>query len=242
MFKDGTKMFYGSSFRCDSRFRGLHIISQAQVEKIYVRDLMRHRVLVERSTVIDRFDVETDHEDSYPVTASIRHLKSGKVVNVRAKYLIGAEGAASGIRKQLRIPFDGTTTDIHWGIMDCKFETDYPYITTFGYVNRPDQYFEHRLTTFRRVFMNTEHGGCIIVPREDGYTRYDLAILRTVYFGYLTLHLEFTRSSVPNVSRSLRRIAASQVVESMLIPSPRRKSLNKLTKSSRPIRSNLLRL
>ena len=132
MYKDGTKMFYGPSFESDSRYRGLHIISQAQVEKVYVRDLMRHRVLVERATVIDGFEVKDESETSHPVWATVRSLKSAKLRTVKAKYLVGAEGAPSGIRKQIQIPFDGTTTDIHWGIMDAKFETDYPYLTTFG--------------------------------------------------------------------------------------------------------------
>lgn len=134
MFKDGTKMIYGPSFSSDSRFRGLHVISQGQVEKIYVRDLMRHRMLVERCTVIDSFEVKDETETSHPVQATLSYTKSGQKQTVKAKYLVGAEGAASGIRKQLGIPFDGTTTDIHWGIMDCKFETDYPYLTTFGYM------------------------------------------------------------------------------------------------------------
>lgn len=135
MFKDGTKMFCGPTFTSDSRFRGLHVISQAQVEKIYIRDLMRHRVLIERSTVIDRFEVKDETTTSRPVQVSVRHSESGRLSTVKAKYLVGAEGAASGIRKQLQIPFDGTTTDIHWGIMDAKFETDYPYLDTFGYVD-----------------------------------------------------------------------------------------------------------
>ncbi|KAL8823835.1 MAG: hypothetical protein Q9191_005513 [Dirinaria sp. TL-2023a] len=132
MFKDGTKMLYGPTFLSDSRYRGLHVISQGQIEKIYVRDLMRHRALVERCTVIDSFEIRSERECSHPVLATIKHTKSGRLRTVKAKYLVGAEGAASSIRKQLQIPFDGTTTDIHWGIMDCKFESDYPYITTFG--------------------------------------------------------------------------------------------------------------
>lgn len=132
MYKDGEKMIYGRTFTSDSRYRGLHVISQGQVERIYIRDLLRHRVLVERSSVVDGFETESDSSSSYPVRARVKNMKTGQEETIEAKFLIGAEGAASGLRKQLGIPFDGTTTDIHWGIMDCKFETDYPYITTFG--------------------------------------------------------------------------------------------------------------
>ena len=37
------------------------------------------------------------------------------------------------IRKKLDIPFDGVSTEIYWGIMDCVFETDYPHAWVFGY-------------------------------------------------------------------------------------------------------------
>ena len=132
MYKNGEKMFYGPAFLSDSRYRGLHVISQGQLERIYIRDLLRHRILVERCSVIDGFDVKSDSSISHPVRALVKNTKTGKEEGIEAKYLVGAEGAASGLRKQLKIPFDGITTDIHWGIMDCKFESDYPHITTFG--------------------------------------------------------------------------------------------------------------
>lgn len=132
MYKNGEKMIYSRAYQSDSRYRGTHIITQAQIEKIYIRDILRHKVLVERSTIVDKFAVESDSLTAYPVRAILKNIKTGKPQTVKAKFLIGAEGAASGIRKQLGIPFDGVTTDIHWGITDCKFETDYPYITTFG--------------------------------------------------------------------------------------------------------------
>ena len=132
MFKDGEKMYYSPSFSSDSRYRGLHVISQSQVERIYIRDLLRHRILVERCSVVDGFDVDSDSSTLYPVRALVKNTKTGKEEKIEAKYLVGAEGATSGLRKQLGIPFDGTTTDIHWAIMDCRFESDYPYITTFG--------------------------------------------------------------------------------------------------------------
>lgn len=132
MFKDGKKLFHGRSFYSDSRYGGTHIITQGQVEKIYIRDLLRHGILVERCSVVDGLDVENDTSTLYPVRALIKNTKTGKEERIEVKYCVGAEGAASSLRKQLGIPFDGTTTDIHWGIMECKFETDYPYITSFG--------------------------------------------------------------------------------------------------------------
>ena len=102
------------------------------MERIYVRDLLRHRVLVERRAIVDEFTVEEDQSIVYPVRATVKNIKTGKKETIHAKFLVGADGAASAIRKQLKVPFDGTSTDIYWAIIDCVFDTDYPYITTFG--------------------------------------------------------------------------------------------------------------
>lgn len=132
IYKDGQKLLFTRSHQSDSRYRGLHIITQGQIERIYIRDLLRHKKLVERNTVITNFDVHTDAHTDYPVQARLRNERTGTEEIVRAKFLVGSDGAASMIRKKLNIPFDGVSTDIYWGIMDCIFESDYPHAWVFG--------------------------------------------------------------------------------------------------------------
>lgn len=146
---------FNTSHQSDSRYRGLHIITQGQLERIYVRDLLRHQVLVERQTRITDFNVDSDSssQSSHPVEIKLKSDKTGAEETVRAKFLVGSDGGASMIRKKLQIPFDGVSTDIYWGILDCKFESDYPHAWVFGSV------------------ISSKHGGCVIIPREDGYIR-----------------------------------------------------------------------
>ncbi|XXH03673.1 hypothetical protein Hte_010078 [Hypoxylon texense] len=153
IYKDGEKLLFGRSHQSDSRYRGLHIITQGQVERIYVRDLARHKAIVERSSVLENYTVESGSDDPYPVHATIKNQRTGESQAVQAKYIVGSDGAASTIRKSLSIPFDGVSTDIYWGIMDCLFVSDYPHAWSFGSV------------------ISTKHGGCVIIPREDGYIR-----------------------------------------------------------------------
>ena len=131
IYKDGKKLFYDRSHQSDSRYRGLHIITQGQLERIYIRDLIRHQVLVERSSILNDFRVQEPWAP-YPVQATIKNEKSGLEETVRAKFLVGADGAASAVRAKLETPFDGVSTNIYWGILDCVFDTDFPYIKTFG--------------------------------------------------------------------------------------------------------------
>lgn len=137
IYKDGKKLLFGRSHQSDSRYRGLHIITQGQLERIYIRDLMRHHTLVERCTVITDYNVDlssASNPSSHPIEATLRNEKAGSKEVVQAKYLVGSDGAGSMIRKKLGIPFEGISTDIYWGIMDCIFESDYPHAWVFGYV------------------------------------------------------------------------------------------------------------
>lgn len=132
IYKDGKKLLFSRSHQSDSRYRGLHIITQGQVERIYIRDLLRHRVLVERSSVLKEYHTEDVEARSYPVHATILNERTGEESLVQAKYLIGCDGAQSKVRKSIGIPFDGVSTDIYWGIMDCIFESNYPHAWVFG--------------------------------------------------------------------------------------------------------------
>lgn len=134
IYRDGQRLLFNRSHQSDSRYRGLHIITQGQLERIYIRDLLRHQVLVERETLISDFEVESNSSLTHPVRIEMKNDRTGANETVRPKFLVGSDGAASAIRKKLQIPFDGVSTDIFWGILDCIFESDYPYAWVFGYI------------------------------------------------------------------------------------------------------------
>ena len=132
IYKNGKKLFFGRSHQSDSRYRGLHVLTQGQVERIFLRDLLRHKQLVERSTTVKDFKIDDGDLKTHPVEITIRNDKTGAEEVIRSKFLVGSDGGASSIRKKLQIPFEGTSTDIYWGIMDCIFESDYPHAWMFG--------------------------------------------------------------------------------------------------------------
>jgi phenol 2-monooxygenase (NADPH) len=76
--------------------------------------------------------VDGDATNTHPVKGTIINTATGEEDVVEAKFLVGSDGAASKIRRGLDIPFDGVSTDIYWGIMDCRFESDYPHAWIFG--------------------------------------------------------------------------------------------------------------
>ena len=52
--------------------------------------------------------------------------KEGTTEIVRAKYMLGSEGAHSWTRRQLGFQMEGESTDIVWGVMDIVPVTDFP--------------------------------------------------------------------------------------------------------------------
>ncbi|KAK3312728.1 phenol 2-monooxygenase [Apodospora peruviana] len=72
---------------------------------------------------------------------------------VRAKYVLGCDGAHSWVRKQLGIEHKGETTDYVWGVLDIVPVTDFPDIR-------------------KRCSIHSKDGGSImVIPRENGIVR-----------------------------------------------------------------------
>ncbi|QBS44850.1 FAD-dependent monooxygenase [Nocardia sp. CS682] len=80
------------------------VLGQSQTEEILRHRLTDYRIRVEFGTELVEFDQDPDR-----VTATL--ARDGGTETVRAHYLVGADGAASIVRKSLRIEFDGTTDD-----------------------------------------------------------------------------------------------------------------------------------
>ncbi|KAJ7932748.1 FAD binding domain-containing protein [Mycena leptocephala] len=71
---------------------------------------------------------------------------------VHAKYVVGADGAHSWVRRHLKIPMEGDTTDSFWGVTDVIVKTDLPDYRT-------------------KCVVQASAGPLIIIPREGDIIR-----------------------------------------------------------------------
>jgi phenol 2-monooxygenase len=93
-------------------------------------------------------------EDRYPVTAMIERVEpghEGEVETVRARYVVGCDGAHSTVRRSIGLAMEGDSANRAWGVMDVLAVTDFPDI---------------RLKT---VIQSATDGSLLIIPREGGY-------------------------------------------------------------------------
>ena len=90
-----------------------------------------------------------------PVTVTLRHVQdgqeTGETSTIRAKYVVGCDGARSGIRSAIGRELVGDPMNHSWGVMDVLAVTDFPDIRLKCAIHSANQ------------------GNLLIIPREGGY-------------------------------------------------------------------------
>jgi 2-polyprenyl-6-methoxyphenol hydroxylase-like FAD-dependent oxidoreductase len=100
----------------DGPFPRPMMLRQSQTERLLGARLAEQGVDIEWGTSLAAF---TPSDDGVEVT-----LSTGE--QLRVPYLLGCDGAHSIVRKQLEIPFEGSTYENDFLQVDCKVRWDYP--------------------------------------------------------------------------------------------------------------------
>jgi 2-polyprenyl-6-methoxyphenol hydroxylase-like FAD-dependent oxidoreductase len=100
----------------DGPFPRPMMLRQSQTERLLGIRLAEQGVDIEWGTSLAEF---TPSEDGVDVT-----LSTGE--QLRVAYLLGCDGAHSLVRKQLEIPFEGSTYENDFMQVDCKVRWNYP--------------------------------------------------------------------------------------------------------------------
>lgn len=89
----------------------------------------------------------------YPVAVTLRHVageREGQERVVRARYVLGADGARSKVRAAIGCTMEGDQANHAWGVMDTLAVTDFPDIRT-------------------KCSIQSEAGNILLIPREGGH-------------------------------------------------------------------------
>ncbi|KAH8110730.1 FAD binding domain-containing protein [Phellopilus nigrolimitatus] len=136
-------------------------LHQGAIEAILLDSMRSYGLEIDRplqptEIVLDDSEEALASADSYPVKVTLQHVdpkptqQETEVVN--AKYVIGADGAHSWVRKQLGFTMDGEQTEYVWGVVDMIPTTDFPDIRN-------------------RTAIHSNYGSCMIIPREGDIVR-----------------------------------------------------------------------
>ncbi|KAG8900286.1 hypothetical protein FRB99_006141 [Tulasnella sp. 403] len=154
-------------------------LHQGAIERIFLDRLAEHGIEVDRpmqptSLELSQDEAELNDPQAYPVKVVLKHLNEAHAISltkqenqtpngtptdgvedtevVRAKYVLGADGAHSWVRKTLGFTMDGEQTDYIWGVVDSVPETDFPDIRN-------------------RTAIHSKNGSCMVIPREGDTVR-----------------------------------------------------------------------
>ncbi len=135
------------------------ILNQARVHDCYL-DLMRNsprRMAPDYGWRLSDLTVDAaaaKDSAAYPVTVELERCHDGEAAaqkTVRARYVVGCDGARSSVRKAMGAELKGDSANQAWGVMDVLAVTDFPDIR------------------LKAVIHSANEGNMLIIPREGGY-------------------------------------------------------------------------
>ncbi len=134
------------------------------------------------------------------VTARIERLDEGhdgKVETVRARYVVGADGARSSVREALGFRLVGDTANQAWGVMDALAVTNFPDIRK------------------KCVIQSEREGNVLVIPREGGYL-----VRIYVEMDQLAANERVTRRAITldDITRAAQRILKPYSFEAKEVP------------------------
>ena len=127
------------------------IVNQARMQK-YLLDYMRNSpTRLEASYGVEFVDLKVETEGEHPVVVTLRKVANGAETTVRAKYVVGCDGARSRVRDSIGAVPRGDFANHAWGVVDMLAVTDFPDIR------------------LKAAIQSADEGNILLIPREGGY-------------------------------------------------------------------------
>ena len=132
------------------------ILNQARVHDFYLEKMEESaaRLVPHYNRRLAKLVRDADEANSYPVTVQLERQDDGhkgKLETIRAKYVVGCDGARSGVRQAIGLSLKGEPANHAWGVMDVLVNTDFPDIR------------------FKSLVQSASEGSLLIIAREGGY-------------------------------------------------------------------------
>ncbi|MEC5198560.1 phenol 2-monooxygenase [Arthrobacter sp. PL16] len=130
------------------------IVNQARVLDYFAEFMKNAPTRMEPDYGFEFVGLEVDDGHQYPVRVTVTRTSGeheGATRTIRAKYVVGADGARSKVRQAIGCTLAGDKANHAWGVMDAVAVTDFPDIR-------------------RKCAIQSGGGGSILlIPREGGH-------------------------------------------------------------------------
>src|SRR4051794_32752963 len=100
---------------------------------------------------MDFVTLSVEPEGDHPVVVTLKDVSSASERVVRAKYVVGCDGARSRVREAIGAVPKGDFANHAWGVVDMLAVTDFPDIR------------------LKAAIQSADEGNILLIPREGGY-------------------------------------------------------------------------
>ncbi|MGK0741412.1 FAD-dependent monooxygenase [Leucobacter sp. Z1108] len=128
------------------------IVNQARMQQYLLDYAAKSPSRLETNYGIEFVELSVG-EGEYPVTVTLKHVAgelAGEEFTVHCKYVVGCDGARSGVRRSIGRELHGDAANHAWGVMDVLANTDFPDWRT------------------KNVIQSAGKGSLLMIPREGG--------------------------------------------------------------------------
>ncbi|KAI0738708.1 FAD binding domain-containing protein [Daedaleopsis nitida] len=172
---------------------------QGGIESLFHSSMEPMGLFVQRSTIPTGIEISQDESvlndpRAYPVKVTLKRLdrEENEIEVVKAKFVVGCDGAHSWVRNTLGIKLDGDQTgispDSFFGVVDMVVETDFPDARCWS-------------------FLHSNHGVLMNIPREGDLMRYYIQLPEdTDYVDKATGRVDKTRASPEKLIERAQKI------------------------------------
>ncbi|MBO0906952.1 FAD-binding monooxygenase [Arthrobacter sunyaminii] len=130
------------------------IVNQARVLDYFARVMAYAPTRMAPDYGFEFVGLEVDDDAEYPVTVTLLRTAGpdeGTERTVKAKYVVGSDGARSKVRSAIGCTLEGDKANHAWGVMDVLANTDFPDIRT------------------KCAIQSSNGGSILLIPREGGH-------------------------------------------------------------------------
>ena len=127
------------------------IVNQARMQQYLLDYMHRSPTRLVPDYGLEFVGLEIDAEGEHPVRVTLRRVDSGATTEVRARYVVGCDGARSAVRQAIGAEPRGDFANHAWGVVDMLAVTDFPDIR------------------LKAAIQSADEGNILLIPREGGY-------------------------------------------------------------------------
>ena len=127
------------------------IVNQARLMEYLLDYARRSPSRLEADYGLEFVTLQVESEGEHPVVVTLRNVETGALTTLRAKYVVGCDGARSSVRGAIGAVPQGDFANHAWGVVDMLAVTDFPDIR------------------LKAAIQSGDEGNILLIPREGGY-------------------------------------------------------------------------